>query len=202
MTSLSSTDGPPFGLRERKKARTRAAIQQHALRLFARQGYDATTVEQIAAAAEVSPSTFFRYFPTKEDVVLTDQYDPMIIEAFRAQPADATPLQALRGALRSAFADVSGAELEGIRARVVLMTSVLELRAALLSNLTQTMRMVAELLASRAGRAPDDAAVRVVVGALMGVWMAVILHWASHPELDLATEMDEAMARLEAGLPL
>ena len=63
------------GLWERKKARTRAAIREHAFRLFREQGYDATTVDQIAEAAEVSPSTFFRYFPTKEDVVLQDDME-------------------------------------------------------------------------------------------------------------------------------
>src|SRR5271165_4994463 len=93
------------GLRERKKARTRAAILQEALRLFHEQGYAATTVEQIAAAAEVSPSTFFRYFPTKEDVVLQDDYDALLLEAFEAQPADLNPIQALRGSLRAIFSE-------------------------------------------------------------------------------------------------
>lgn len=62
---MSEDNRPPVGLRERKKAKTKAAIQQHALRLFRQQGYQATTVEQIAEAAEVSPSTFFRYFPPR-----------------------------------------------------------------------------------------------------------------------------------------
>jgi AcrR family transcriptional regulator len=194
--------GRPGGLRERKKARTRAAIQQHALRLFADQGYAATTVEQIAAAAEVSPSTFFRYFPTKEDVVLTDDYDPLIIRAFHAQPSDATPLRALRNALRTSLGELAPEELAGLRDRVLLMTSVLELRAALLAGMTQTTGMIAELVASRAGRTVDDPAVRIGVGALMGAWLTVILHWAAHPGRDLAADLDEAMAHLEAGLPL
>ena len=82
----------PDGLRERKKARTRAAIRDHALRLFRENGYQRTTVEQIAEAAEVSVSTFFRYFPTKEDVVLQDDMDTRMIEAFERQPAGLSPI--------------------------------------------------------------------------------------------------------------
>ena len=85
------------GLRERKKARTRAAIREHAFRLFREQGYDATTVEQIADAAEVSPSTFFRYFPTKEDVVLQDDMDLLWLEAVKAQPPELGPIAAHAG---------------------------------------------------------------------------------------------------------
>src|SRR5258708_31974463 len=69
------------GLRERKKQKTKAAIQRAALRLFKRQGYEETTVEQIAAAADISESTFFNYFPSKEDVVIYDEYDPQIFAA-------------------------------------------------------------------------------------------------------------------------
>ncbi|MGH4006284.1 MAG: TetR/AcrR family transcriptional regulator, partial [Pseudonocardiaceae bacterium] len=71
---------PRPGLRARRKAQTRQVIQAHALRLFLANGYDATTVEEIAAAAGVSHMTFFRHFPTKESVVDTDDYDPMIAE--------------------------------------------------------------------------------------------------------------------------
>ena len=86
MNPTQPAEGARQGLRERKKARTRFAIQQEALRLFREQGYGATTVEQIAEAAEVSPSTFFRYFQTKDALVLTDDYDPIMVERFRAQP--------------------------------------------------------------------------------------------------------------------
>src|SRR6202034_2482946 len=97
MTEVPSA-GNPMGLRERKKARTRAAIRQQALRLFRERGYSATTVEQIAAAAEVSPATFFRYFPTKEDVVLQDDMDLVTLEALEAQPAGLGPIAAMRSA--------------------------------------------------------------------------------------------------------
>src|SRR6201987_5695157 len=100
----------PCGLRERKKARTRAAIREHALRLFREQGYQATTVEQIAAAAEVSPSTFFRYFPTKEDLVLQDDLDARIAEALIRQPKELGPIAALRAGMREAWASFTPAE--------------------------------------------------------------------------------------------
>ena len=87
------------GLRERKKQKTREAIQREALRLFQAQGYEATTVEQIAAAAEISPSTFFNYFPTKEDVVLYDSYDPVMLSILAARPSVEPPNFSLLNAL-------------------------------------------------------------------------------------------------------
>src|SRR5579859_6945012 len=105
MLDTSQGPGAPGlpGLRERKKARTRASLREHALRLFREQGYQATTVEQIAAAAEVSPSTFFRYFPTKEDLILRDDMDVRMLEAFSRQPADLAPVAAIRAATKEAL---------------------------------------------------------------------------------------------------
>ena len=107
---IGTMAGPhgPSGLRERKKARTRVALQEHALRLFAERGYEATTIEQIAEAAEVSPTTVYRYFPTKPDLVIYDNLDDRMIEAFRAQPATMSPLEALRAALRAGFGAAVG----------------------------------------------------------------------------------------------
>src|SRR5271156_2061193 len=111
MTAMLGSEGQQSGLRERKKARTRAAIREHALRLFREQGYHETTVEQIAEAAEVSPSTFFRYFPTKEDVVLLDELDVITLAAFERQPAGLTPVAAFRAAAAEAFAALTEEEL-------------------------------------------------------------------------------------------
>ena len=117
---MPGEDRPAVGLRERKEARTKAAIQQHAMRLFAERGHQATTVEQIAAAAEVSPSTFFRSFPTKEDIPLHDALDPMVLEAFRAQPANLSPIQALRGASPKDYLAVMDAGLAQLEAGLPL----------------------------------------------------------------------------------
>src|SRR5215472_6346756 len=127
MNDASTAERP--GLRERKKARTRAAIREHALRLFREQGYEATTVDQIADAADVSPSTFFRYFPTKEDVVLQDEFDVLALEAFEAQPHELSTVAAFRAAARSAFASLGQDELLQFRATTELILTVPELRA-------------------------------------------------------------------------
>ena len=190
------------GLRERKKARTRAAIQRHALRLFRERGYDATTASQIAEAAEVSESTFFRYFRTKEDVVLWDDLDPRVIEAFRAQPAALPPVAALRAAFREILSALSGSEQAEMRERVALLLSVPPLRAAMVDQAAGPMGLLAAAVAERARRRPDDFAVRTLVGAAMGAGMAAMLAAADDPEADVVELLDRAMAHLEAGLPL
>src|SRR3954465_10121367 len=119
------------GLRELKKQRTRIAIQEAALDLIVRQGYDATTCEQIAAAAEGSPATLFRYFPTKEDVVLQDDYDPLMAAAVAARPARERPFQAVRRALRETLAQLPDHEMSIVRERIRLLLSVPALRARL-----------------------------------------------------------------------
>ena len=195
-------DRPIPGLRERKKARTRAAIQQEALRLFREQGYGATTVEQIADAAEVSASTFFRYFPTKEDVALYDALDPLIITAFEAQPLDINPIQALRRAMSSVVETLPAEELSVMRERFDLIREVPELRSRMLNEFVRTIEITAEIVARRLQRAPNDFTVRTFAGALIGVSLAVMLTVDDDPGQDFVTLMDRGMAHLEAGLPL
>ena len=200
MSALGSL--PTAGLRERKKARTRAEIQTHAFRLFREQGYDATTVRQIIEEAEVSESTFFRYFPTKADVVLLDDFDPLIIEAFRRQPPELSPVQALRGAFKSAFDELSAQEESEQQDRMRIILSVPELRAGMLDQFASAMGLLAEELAERAGRDRDDIAVRALAGAVVGVAVAVMFVMVDDPTANLAALLDEAMANLEAGLGL
>jgi AcrR family transcriptional regulator len=95
-----------LGLRERKKIKTRQAIRREALRLIDDNGYAATTVEQIAEAAEVSPGTFFRYFPSKESVLLADDLDQLILDALARLPADLPPIQAFRRAYETVTANM------------------------------------------------------------------------------------------------
>jgi AcrR family transcriptional regulator len=202
MDPSQTNEAPVLGLRERKKAKTRAAIQRHALRLFREQGYAATTVEQIAEAAEVSPSTFFRYFPTKEDVVLYDPTDLPMFAAFEAEPPDVPPMQAMRNAMRQVFGGLSGEDLAGQRERDRLIRSVPELRSRMLDTMVDGIQMFSEILGRRVGRSPDDIAVRTWVGAFIGVAIAVYLAGGDVEPQHYADLFDAALKQLEAGLPL
>ena len=197
----------PCGLRERKKARTRAAIREHALRLFREQGYQRTTVEQIAAAAEVSPSTFFRYFPTKEDLVLQDGMDTRMVEAFERQPTGLGVIAASRGAIREAIASYDGAELDLIQETTTLTMTVPEVRARAMDEFGRTIAVISEALAKRAGRPADDLAVRTVAGAIIGVIMSITMPWEDWSSdrqviVDMFARIDQALGLLEDGLPL
>jgi AcrR family transcriptional regulator len=202
VTSSSAADEPRPGLRERKKARTRAAIQQEALRLFREQGYEATTIEQIAEAAEFSPSTFFRYFPTKEDVVMYDDLDPVVIAAFREQPASISPVQALRNAMKQVFAEIPPDALRDMRERFELIMAVPELRSRMVDELIRNIEMIASLIAERVGRAPDDLGVRAFAGGFIGAITGVLFTVPPDGSADYLALLDATMERFDAGLPL
>lgn len=201
--SEAPTAAKTCGLRERKKARTRAAIREHALRLFREQGYAATTVEQIAAAADVSPSTFFRYYPTKEDVVLQDELDYILHDVLARQPAELSPVAAFRAAAAEALGALSEEELARMQETTALTLSVPDLRARAIDEFTRTIQLIAEAAAKRAGRDPDDFAVRTLAGAIVGVIMSATMPLnADLPTADMFERIDAALAHLEAGLPL
>ena len=200
MSSVGEQSRP--GLRERKKAKTRAAIQTAALELFERHGYHATTVDQIAERAEVSQSTLFRYFPTKEDTVLDDRYDPVLLADFRAQPAELSPIAALRHTLRSVLGALPADELARERQRSLLIISVPELRARALDQLAGTLRPFAEAVAQRTGHPVHDPGVRAFTGAVLGLVMVAMLEASKDPAADYLELLDDALARLEAGLPI
>jgi AcrR family transcriptional regulator len=189
------------GLRERKKQKTRWAIQEHAVRLFVQQGYDATTVEQIAEAAEISPSTFFRYFKTKEDVVIQDRYDELMAEEIRAAPADMPPLEVIRHALTSAFAMIDETEIEQVMQRARLQFAVPALRMRALDNMQDSIRYLAAPLAERLGRPQDDFRCQAFVGACVGAMINALMLWVREGEAtDSVKEMiDEALSVIADG---
>ena len=191
-----------IGLRERKKLKTRAAIQKEAMRLFLEKGFDATTIEEIAEAVEISPSTFFNYFPSKEDVVFEDELDPLILTAFDALPAETHPVRRLRMAMQTVFAHLTPEQDRMMRERMQLLAATPELRGAMLSQFASIVDQIAHLLAPRVGRKRDDFAVHNIAGAVLGVLLSAMLALADNPKADMYRVVDEALAHLEAGLPL
>lgn len=201
-TGMAGADPGRIGLRERKKAKTRLAIQSHALRLFGEHGYNATTVEQITEVAEVSESTFYRYFPTKADVVLSDDLDPLFIAAIAAQPAHYSALAAIRSAIHAVLTGLPTDEQATQRQRMQLVLGVPELRAAILDQLAEAIDVLAQAVADRTHRRIDDPAVRALSGAVVGVAITVMLAMAADPSADLATLLDESLVHLETGFTL
>ncbi|GAA4903166.1 TetR family transcriptional regulator [Streptomyces coeruleoprunus] len=192
-----------MGLRERKKLKTRAAIRRAAHRLVGAQGYETTTIEQIARAAEVSPSTVLRYFATKEDIVLDDAYEPLMEAALRARPPGEEPLESLRVVITGAVRAQLEAEPAETAQRARLLAEVPAVRARLSESLSGTSHLLARVLAERAGRAPDDLSVRVCTAAVTGALREVLLHWATTgAEEDLLTLTDEAFTTLKSGFRL
>ncbi len=191
-----------IGLRERKKLKTRAAIQREAMRLFLERGFEETTVEDIAEAVEISPSTFFNYFPSKEEVVFEDELDPLILTAFDALPAEMHPIRRLRTAMQEVFGRMTPEQSKVMRERMQLLATTPELRGAMLSQFASIVDQIAHLLGPRVGRKRDDFAVHNIAGAVLGVLLAAMLELVDNPKADMLKVTDDALAHLEAGLPL
>lgn len=184
--------GPAGGLRAQRKARTRRAIQEHALRLFLAQGYEQTTVEEIAAAAGVSHMTFFRYFPTKEAVVEDDDYDPFIADLVRARPGEESPLEALRTGLDA----VLDTDRDAVYARTRLIVTTPALQARQWRNTAATGDLLAAALADRERR-PVDLRLRVIAAAAKAALATALTAWVEGDGADdLRSLIDQAFAAL------
>jgi AcrR family transcriptional regulator len=191
------------GLRERKKAATRIQLMTTALRLFDEQGFEHTTVEQIAAAADVAPRTFFRYFPTKVDVLFADH--PEEIAFFRAALTERSPGEPVVDAVRRALLDgvakaVSHPARFITRARLVSADPVAHAHSRYLDSKFEDA--IAEAVAADRGTDPAaDLQARLIARSAWGAVCAARDVWvASGGERNPAALIDQAFDLLERDL--
>jgi AcrR family transcriptional regulator len=175
-----TTTEPEPDWRQRKRTATRDRIRATALRLFGEQGYDATTVEQIAAAAGVSHMTFFRYFPAKEDVALSDSYDPMIAALVEQTPATWPLIQRIRTALLQGLGQVYDADRDTLLAQNKLIVSTPALRERLWADQMTTQQLILQALGESQHDPQPSLKTRVTVAACLAAATTAILAWVEN----------------------
>ncbi len=189
----------------RRRATSHAELEQAAFALFAARGFDGTTVDEIAAAAGIGRRTFFRYFPSKNDIpwgAFEDELERMRVR-LKACPPEVPLADALRVALID-FNRVAPAQVPLHRRRMELILRVPTLLAHSTLRFTAWREVVAEFVAERTGRRPDDLAPQAIAHAVLGVAIAAYEHWLDDPDADLGALLDEAMRQLSDafGAPL
>jgi mycofactocin system transcriptional regulator len=188
---------PRAGHPGRKRVTSRAELEQAAFTLFAANGFDATTVDDIAAAAGIGRRTFFRYFPSKNDVPW-GAFEAEL-ERMRARLKACPPQTPLMDAIRLALIDfnrVAPAQVPLHRRRMELILRVPTLLAHSTLRFTAWRQVVADFVAERTGRRPDELAPQVVAHAVLGVAVAAYEHWLDDPAADLGKLLDDAMRQL------
>jgi len=192
------------GLRERKKAETRKALQDAAIRLADRDGVDRVSVDAIAEAVGVSPRTFFNYFPSKEDAIIgiSPTVPPPITDNLRARPADEPPLEALRQAVQAAVEHLQE-DPDRWTLRRRLVQNHPELAARYAARLAETEQGLVVEIARRLDLDPDrDTYPATVVGAAMSATRVALAIWQGHDDPSgLTTLIDQAFTHLATGLP-
>ncbi|WP_181772534.1 TetR/AcrR family transcriptional regulator [Amycolatopsis pittospori] len=198
---------PVKGLRERKRLDTHRALATTAVRLVADRGLDNVTVEDISAAAGVSPRTFFNYFASKEDAVVISHADHAersrhIIEKFLATPKEISTPRAFIDAIKEELAHVDENRDEWLgRMKAIHEHPSLHSRAVAMNHETATSTI--EAIARRAGVDPKaDLYPTLLLTTIGGAVNAALLHWYQHDGRTPALELlDEAVETLLAGLP-
>lgn len=204
-SSAPATDGTGAapGLRERKRRRTRHAIEDAAVRLSTERGFDAVTVEEIAAAADVSPRTFFHHFRSKEDAVLAELDDRLarLGDELARRPADEAPLAAVRAALLTVADDYEQAR-DRLLPRVRLIATTPSVSARSLQRLAHVEDVVADVLAGRLGvDVATDLRPRLVATATLGALRVAQGRWlAGGGTTSLPSHVTEALDLLADGL--
>jgi mycofactocin system transcriptional regulator len=192
--ALSGTGHPG-----RRRATSRAELEHAAFALFAAHGFDDTTVDDIAAAAGIGRRTFFRYFPSKNDIpwgAFEDELDRMRVR-LKACPPEVPLMDAIRLALID-FNRVAPDQVPLHRRRMELILRVPTLLAHSTLRFTAWRAVVAEFVAERTGRRPDDLAPQAIAHAVLGVSVAAYEHWLDDQHADLGTLLDNAMRELAA----
>ncbi|MGW4545846.1 TetR family transcriptional regulator [Streptomyces violaceorubidus] len=197
------------GLRELKKRRTRDLLLRSALELFTERGYEETTVDDIAEAADVSQRTFFRYFASKEEAAffVSRLAESHFVDAVRARPPEEAPLDALRGALAESWSTIGEAverliplELHMRFYRVIESTPAL--LAAHLRRATELEEEIARVVARREGLDLDaDPRPRVAVAVFGAVMRVTERIWSARDDASLAALRDLTAAYLDQVAP-
>ncbi|WP_017596339.1 TetR/AcrR family transcriptional regulator [Nocardiopsis potens] len=177
--------------------RTRDALRAAAYRLFLRDGYDGTPVARIAAEAGVSHMTFFRHFPTKEDVVLRDDHDPLLERLVRERPPGEPPVARVRAAVALALPEVYARERENLLLRARLILDAPALRRRMGDSMRGSQDAFERGLAPGS---PDDPplAVRAVAAACTAALAEAVTAWARDGGTGHLPDLaDEALAALQ-----
>ena len=183
--------------RQRKKTATRDRIRACALRLFREQGYDATTVEQIAAEAGVSHMTFFRYFPAKEDVALSDSYDPLIAELIGQTPVTQPTIERIRTVLVQGLRQVYDTDRDTMLAQNKLIVSTPALRERLWASQIATQQLILQALGNGEPGPGPGFQTKVTVAACLAAATTAVLTWTENDGVpDLPDLIEQAFDTL------
>lgn len=192
----------PSGRRERKKQERRRRIEDVAVALFERQGFEATTIEQIAEEADIAPRTFFSYFASKDDLVLADYAERLdrILSELEQRPPDEPAWDALGRAFSAVASDYT-TEIDRLARRFAIMAETPSVHARSLALQAGWEQALADRLAVRLGTAPTDPTPRLMAATALAIMRASLGHWLTNGlEPPLPDLVEQAFGRIGRGL--